>query len=155
MLRLDPGEGRVRTAREFKAWEGGGEYNVARGLRRCFGLRTAVCTAFADNDVGRLLEAEPEFGAQAGEEKKFEVVAGFAGEEAEVGLADFVRVAAGFAGVAGVAEAAENFFERDGKFADGDGFAFEFKFEIVEDAGSGMPEHFRIKQSVDLADDFD
>jgi 2-dehydro-3-deoxygluconokinase len=56
MLRLDPGEGRVRTARQFKAWEGGGEYNVARGLRRCFGLRTAVCTAFADNDVGRLLE---------------------------------------------------------------------------------------------------
>jgi 2-dehydro-3-deoxygluconokinase len=56
MLRLDPGEGRVRTAREFKAWEGGGEYNVARGLRRCFGLRTAVCTAFADNEIGRLIE---------------------------------------------------------------------------------------------------
>jgi 2-dehydro-3-deoxygluconokinase len=56
MLRLDPGEGRVRTARQFKAWEGGGEYNVTRGLRRCFGLRTAVVTAFADNDVGRLLE---------------------------------------------------------------------------------------------------
>src|SRR3989475_8191799 len=56
MLRLDPGEGRVRTAREFKAWEGGGEYNVARGLRRCFGMRTAVCTAFADNDVGHLIE---------------------------------------------------------------------------------------------------
>src|SRR5438270_3585418 len=56
MLRLDPGESRVRTAREFKVWEGGGEYNVARGLRRCFGLRTAICTAFADNDVGRLLE---------------------------------------------------------------------------------------------------
>ena len=56
MLRLDPGEGRVRTVREFKVWEGGGEYNVARGLRRCFGLKTAACTAFADNDVGRLLE---------------------------------------------------------------------------------------------------
>ena len=56
MLRLDPGEGRVRSAREFKVWEGGGEYNVARGIRRCFGLRTAVCTAFADNDIGRLLE---------------------------------------------------------------------------------------------------
>ncbi len=56
MLRLDPGEGRVRTAREFKVWEGGGEYNVARGLRRCFGMKTAVATAFADNDVGRLLE---------------------------------------------------------------------------------------------------
>ena len=56
MLRLDPGEGRIRCAREFKVWEGGGEYNVARGLRRCFGLTTAVATAFADNDVGRLLE---------------------------------------------------------------------------------------------------
>jgi 2-dehydro-3-deoxygluconokinase len=56
MLRLDPGEGRVRTTRQFRAWEGGGEYNVARGLRRCFGLRTAVVTAFADNEVGRLVE---------------------------------------------------------------------------------------------------
>lgn len=56
MLRLDPGEGRIRTAREFNVWEGGGEYNVARGLRKCFGLRTAVVTAFADNDVGRLVE---------------------------------------------------------------------------------------------------
>src|SRR5512134_2607809 len=56
MLRLDPGEGRIRTARQFKVWEGGGEYNVARGLRRCFGLRTAVATAFADNEIGRLLE---------------------------------------------------------------------------------------------------
>jgi 2-dehydro-3-deoxygluconokinase len=56
MLRLDPGEGRIRTAREFRVWEGGGEYNVARGLRRCFGLRTAVVTALADNDVGRLIE---------------------------------------------------------------------------------------------------
>ena len=56
MLRLDPGEGRIRCAREFKVWEGGGEYNVARALRRCFGLRTAVATAFAENEVGRLLE---------------------------------------------------------------------------------------------------
>lgn len=56
MLRLDPGEGRIRSAREFKVWEGGGEYNVARGLRRCFQMRTAVCTALADNDVGRLVE---------------------------------------------------------------------------------------------------
>jgi 2-dehydro-3-deoxygluconokinase len=56
MLRLDPGEGRIATTRSFRAWEGGGEYNVARGLRRCFGLRTTVVTAFADNPVGRLLE---------------------------------------------------------------------------------------------------
>ena len=56
MLRLDPGEGRIRTSRLFNAWEGGGEYNVARGLRRCFGLRTGVATAFADNEIGRLIE---------------------------------------------------------------------------------------------------
>jgi 2-dehydro-3-deoxygluconokinase len=56
MLRLDPGEGRVSTTRSFRAWEGGGEYNVARGLRRCFGLRTAVVTALADNPIGRLIE---------------------------------------------------------------------------------------------------
>jgi 2-dehydro-3-deoxygluconokinase len=56
MLRLDPGEGRVRTTRSFRASEGGGEYNVARGLRRVFGLRTAIVTALADNEVGRLVE---------------------------------------------------------------------------------------------------
>lgn len=56
MLRLDPGEGRIKTARSFRAWEGGGEYNVARGLRRCFGLKTAAVTALADNEVGRLVE---------------------------------------------------------------------------------------------------
>ena len=56
MLRLDPGEGRIKTARSFRAWEGGGEYNVARGLRRCFGLRTSVVTAFAENEIGYLME---------------------------------------------------------------------------------------------------
>lgn len=56
MLRLDPGEGRIHTTRHFQVWEGGGEYNVTRGLRRCFGLRTAVVTALADNPVGRLVE---------------------------------------------------------------------------------------------------
>jgi 2-dehydro-3-deoxygluconokinase len=56
MLRLDPGEGRTHTTRQFHVWEGGGEYNVARGLRRCFGLRTAIATALADNPVGRLVE---------------------------------------------------------------------------------------------------
>ena len=56
MLRLDPGEGRIHTARHFQVWEGGGEYNVARGLRRCFGLHTAVATALAENPVGRLVE---------------------------------------------------------------------------------------------------
>jgi len=56
MLRLDPGEGRVHTTRTFQVWEGGGEYNVARGLKRCFGLDAAVVTALADNAVGRLVQ---------------------------------------------------------------------------------------------------
>ena len=56
MLRLDPGEGRVKCARQFQVWEGGGEYNVTRGLCKAFGLRTSVVTAFADNDIGRLVE---------------------------------------------------------------------------------------------------
>jgi 2-dehydro-3-deoxygluconokinase len=56
MLRLDPGEGRVHTTRTFQVWEGGGEYNVARGLKRCFGLETAVVTALVDNPVGRLVQ---------------------------------------------------------------------------------------------------
>jgi 2-dehydro-3-deoxygluconokinase len=56
MLRFDPGDGRIWTTRRFDVYEGGGEYNVARGLRRSFGLDTAVVTAFADNPVGRLLE---------------------------------------------------------------------------------------------------
>jgi 2-dehydro-3-deoxygluconokinase len=56
MIRLDPGDRRIHTSRRFDVWEGGGEYNVARGLRRCFGKDAAVVTAIADNQVGRLLE---------------------------------------------------------------------------------------------------
>jgi 2-dehydro-3-deoxygluconokinase len=76
MLRFDPGAGRIRTARSFNVWEGGGEYNVARGLRRCFGLRTAVCTAFVDNDIGRLLE---DFVLQGGVDTRFIRWSGFDG----------------------------------------------------------------------------
>ena len=68
MLRLDPLEGRIHSSRQFSACEGGGEYNVARGLRRCFGLRTAVVTAFADNPVGRLIE---DFILQGGVDTEF------------------------------------------------------------------------------------
>ncbi len=68
MLRLDPGEGRIRTARQFTAWEGGGEYNTSRGLRKCFGLRTAVCTALVDNEVGHLVE---DFIMQGGVDTEF------------------------------------------------------------------------------------
>jgi 2-dehydro-3-deoxygluconokinase len=56
MLRLDPGDERISTARHFRAWEGGGEYNVARGLRRCFGMDSAIVTALVDNPIGRLVE---------------------------------------------------------------------------------------------------
>ncbi|HUN60598.1 MAG TPA: sugar kinase [Candidatus Sulfotelmatobacter sp.] len=56
MLRLDPGEKRIWTTRSFEVYEGGGEYNVARGLKRCFGMETAVVTVFADNPVGRLIQ---------------------------------------------------------------------------------------------------
>ena len=56
MLRLDPGDRRIWTTRTFEVWEGGGEYNVARGLKRCFGLDTALVSAFADNPVGRLIQ---------------------------------------------------------------------------------------------------
>jgi 2-dehydro-3-deoxygluconokinase len=56
MLRLDPGPGRIHAARQFQVWEGGGEYNVARGLRRCFGLRASIATALADNPIGHLVE---------------------------------------------------------------------------------------------------
>jgi 2-dehydro-3-deoxygluconokinase len=56
LLRLDPGDRRIATTRRFDVWEGGGEYNVARALTRCFGLRGAIVTALADNDVGRLVE---------------------------------------------------------------------------------------------------
>jgi 2-dehydro-3-deoxygluconokinase len=56
MLRFDPGERRIAGARSFDVWEGGGEYNVVRGLRRCFGLRSSVVTALVDNPLGRLIE---------------------------------------------------------------------------------------------------
>src|SRR5437879_12861309 len=56
MLRFDPGFGRVRNARSFQVWEGGGEYNVARGLRHCFGQRAGIVTALVDNEVGHLIE---------------------------------------------------------------------------------------------------
>ena len=56
MLRLDPGVSRIATARTFEVWEGGGEYNVARGLRRCFGMQTAIVTVLVDNPIGRLVE---------------------------------------------------------------------------------------------------
>ena len=68
MLRLDPGDQRIASARQFRAWEGGGEYNVARGLKRCFGMQTAIVTALADNPVGRLIE---DFMFQGGVDQRY------------------------------------------------------------------------------------
>ena len=56
MLRFDPGFGRVRNARSFQVWEGGGEYNVARAMRKCWQKRAAVVTALPKNDLGWLVE---------------------------------------------------------------------------------------------------
>ena len=56
MLRFDPGESRIHTTRSFQVWEGGGEYNVARGLKRCFGMDSAIVTALVDNPVGQLVQ---------------------------------------------------------------------------------------------------
>jgi 2-dehydro-3-deoxygluconokinase len=68
MLRLDPGEGRIRNARWFKVWEGGGEYNVTRGLKKCFGMDVAVVTSLVDNDIGHLVE---DFIMQGGVDTRF------------------------------------------------------------------------------------
>lgn len=106
MLRLDPGEGRVRTAREFKVWEGGGEYNVARGLRRCFGLRTAVVTAFPENDVGRLVE---DFILQGGVDTRFIQWVPFdgIGRNVRVGL-NFTERGYGVRGAVGISDRANS-----------------------------------------------
>jgi 2-dehydro-3-deoxygluconokinase len=56
MLRLDPEWDRIRTTRRFRVNEGGGEYNVARALRKVFGMRSAIVTALVDNEVGHLVE---------------------------------------------------------------------------------------------------
>ncbi len=102
MLRLDPGEGRIRTARTFSAWEGGGEYNVARGLRRAFGKRAAIVTALADNEVGRLLE---EFILAGGVDPSFITWTTFdgVGRESRNGL-NFTERGFGVRGAVGVSD---------------------------------------------------
>ena len=89
MLRLDPGEGRIHTTRAFKVWEGGGEYNVCRGARRCFGLRASVVTALADNPVGRLVE---DFILQGGVDTSHIRWTGYDGTLLSAGLVYEVRV---------------------------------------------------------------
>ncbi|MCL2052199.1 MAG: sugar kinase [Lachnospiraceae bacterium] len=104
MLRLDPGEGRIRTARNFRAWEGGGEYNVARGLRKCFKLNTAIVTAFADNDIGWLIE---DFILQGGVDTRFIKWAAFdgIGRSSRNGL-NFTERGYGLRGAIGISDRA-------------------------------------------------
>jgi len=102
MLRLDPGDVRIHTARSFRVWEGGGEYNVARGLRRCFGLRTGIVTALADNAVGRLVE---DLMLQGGVDTSWVQWVGFDGVGREVrnGL-NFTEAGFGVRGAVGVSD---------------------------------------------------
>ncbi|MCL1841019.1 MAG: sugar kinase [Propionibacteriaceae bacterium] len=102
MLRLDPGDVRIHTARSFRVWEGGGEYNVARGLRRCFGLRTGVVTALVDNPVGRLVE---DFMLTGGVDTSWVRWVGFdgVGREARNGL-NFTEAGFGVRGAVGVSD---------------------------------------------------
>jgi len=102
MLRLDPGNQRVRTARRFDVWEGGGEYNVARGLRKCFGMKTAIITALADNEVGRLVE---DLILQGGVDSKYLIWREFDGIGREVrnGL-NFTERGFGVRGAVGVSD---------------------------------------------------
>lgn len=106
MLRLDPGDTRVRTARSFRVWEGGGEYNVARGLRKCFGLRTAVVTAIPENEIGLLLEDLIQQGGVAGDYIQWVPYDGI-GENARVGL-NFTERGFGLRGAVGTSDRARS-----------------------------------------------
>ncbi len=106
MLRLDPGEGRIKTARFFRVSEGGGEYNVARGLRRCFGMRTAVVTAIPRTDAGLLLE---DLMLQGGVDLKFVKWVDYdgIGRENRVGL-NYTERGFGVRGALGVSDRANS-----------------------------------------------
>lgn len=106
MLRLDPSERRIRTARSFQVWEGGGEYNVARGLKKCFGMRTAVVTALVENDIGRLVE---DLMLQGGVDTRYVQWAPFdgIGAKARVGL-NFTERGFGLRGAVGISDRAHS-----------------------------------------------
>ena len=66
MLRFEPGDMRIKNTRSFRVWEGGGEYNVAQALRKVFSQRTAIVTALADNEVGKLKRVDAEVADKLG-----------------------------------------------------------------------------------------
>ena len=106
MLRLDPGDMRIKTARSFKVWEGGGEYNVTRGLAKCFGLDTTVVTAMPDNDIGYLLlDLINQGGVDASHIKKYPFDG--IGRKARVGL-NFTERGYGIRGAKGVSDRANS-----------------------------------------------
>lgn len=106
MLRLDPGNMRIKTTRSFKVWEGGGEYNVARGLTKCFGLDTAVVTAIPKNDIGYLLlDLINQGGVKTDYVKWFDFDG--IGKEARVGL-NFTERGFGIRGALGVSDRANS-----------------------------------------------
>lgn len=106
MLRLDPGPGRIKTTRSFAVWEGGGEYNVARGLHRCFGMRGAIVTGIPKNDVGLLLEDLIKQGGVSTEYIKWFDYDGI-GRGARVGL-NFTERGFGVRGALGVSDRAHS-----------------------------------------------
>ncbi len=106
MLRLDPGDERIKATRQFRVWEGGGEYNVIRALRKCFGLDTTVATAIPQNDVGLLLE---DFIMQGGVDTSHIAWMPFdgIGADCRVGL-NFTERGYGVRGALGVADRANS-----------------------------------------------
>jgi 2-dehydro-3-deoxygluconokinase len=106
MLRLDPGDMRIKTARNFRVWEGGGEYNVARGLRKAFGFKTAVVTSIVENDIGLLLEDLILQGGVDTRHIKWLPFDGI-GREARIGL-NFTEKGFGVRGALGVSDRAHS-----------------------------------------------
>ena len=101
--------------------------------------------------------AEPgaQFVAQAGKEKQFKAAVGITREVAEIGFENLPSERLVLVRVKGQTEVAQDFFQREGEFADGDGLAVKFGLEIVEHGGGGVPEHVRIDHAVGVADDLD
>ena len=132
MLRLDPGEGRIRTARSFRAWEGGGEYNVIRGLHKCFGMNTAVITAFADNEVGLLMKDFIEQGGVSTDLICWKKTDGI-GSLCRNGL-NFTERGFGIRGAKGCSDRANTAISQ----ATPDDFDFDYIFKNKSDGGLGV-----------------
>jgi 2-dehydro-3-deoxygluconokinase len=58
ITRLDPGIVPFKEADDYALHVAGGEYNVAKNLASCFGMRTAVATAMVDYPIGQRIEAD-------------------------------------------------------------------------------------------------